>query len=135
MKGILPDNNVIGHVRILVQILEGGPLRELWDSLALKFETFKTFELNDDSSDLVIWRTCQQQQLVLVTANRNADGPESLEETIRRLNKLDSLPVVTLADAERIIHERSYAERASRRLMEILFDIDKVRGAGRLFAP
>jgi hypothetical protein len=70
-----------------------------------------------------------------VTSNRNAEGSDSLEATIRALSTPNSLPVFTLADAQRVLQERSYAERVADRLLEYLFDIDNCRGVGRLYLP
>lgn len=82
-----------------------------------------------------MWRKCQSNQLILVTANRNAKGQDSLEATIRQLNTPDSLPVITLANARRLMHGKKYAERAANKLLEYLFDIDVHRGSGRLYIP
>jgi hypothetical protein len=70
-----------------------------------------------------------------VTANRNADGPDSLEATLRTQNTATSLPVFTIADAKRVLRSREYAERVALRLLDYLLDIDRVRGAGRLYLP
>jgi hypothetical protein len=42
---------------------------------------------------------------------------------------------VTLADADRILDERAYAERAVVKLLEYLLDIDNYLGTGRLYVP
>jgi hypothetical protein len=47
----------------------------------------------------------------------------------------DSLPVITLANPQRIMRDRLYAEMAATRLLEQLIAIDDFRGAGRLFVP
>jgi len=72
---------------------------------------------------------------VLITANRNREGEDSLEATIRRENTPTCLPVITLTDPSRIVHEKQYARRAAERLIEHLFDIEKMLGTGRLFIP
>jgi hypothetical protein len=91
--------------------------------------------LVDLSPDDVVWQTCQREQLVLITANRNHDGPDSLEATIQAEGTDQSLPVLTLADADRILRSDDYAERVVRRLIEYLVDIDLYRGTGRLYLP
>ena len=78
---------------------------------------------------------CQDHDFVLITSNRNQKGPESLEATIRDRTTTESLPVLTLADAERFRHDREYADRVVASLLEILFEIDSFRGTGRLFLP
>jgi hypothetical protein len=78
---------------------------------------------------------CQRERLVLVTGNRNADEPDSLELVIRDENQPDSLPVVTLANPQRITRDRPYAEKVAERLLERLIAIDDFRGAGRIYVP
>jgi hypothetical protein len=45
------------------------------------------------------------------------------------------LPVLTLADQDRVLRDRSYAGVVAERLLEILFDLDNLRGSGRLYLP
>ncbi len=54
---------------------------------------------------------------------------------MRAKNTATSLPVFTLANAERVFHSRDYAERVAVKLLEYLLDIDRVRGTGRLYLP
>jgi hypothetical protein len=65
--------------------------------------------------------------VVLITANRNADDPDSLEATIQDLNTPQSLPVVTLANVERIRRDRQYAEQVAGQVLDLLFDIDNLQ--------
>jgi hypothetical protein len=44
------------------------------------------------------------------------------------------LPVVTIADPQRV-SEPAYLKRCVLRLVEIAFDLDSYRGAGRLYIP
>jgi hypothetical protein len=135
VRAILADNNIQGHVRALSLILEGEDGREVWASLSLPVFYFRDLGLAPTITDGVLWQTCQQQQIVLLTANRNAVGPDSLEVTLRTQNQPGSLPVLTLADADRVIHSRAYAERVVERLLECLIDIDNYRGTGRVYLP
>jgi hypothetical protein len=106
----------------------------LWKRLGFTTETFATLGLLENAPDVMVWETCQSHQVVLVTGNRNDDGPDSLEATIRRLNQADSLPVITISKPQEVAH-RSYAERAAERLLDYLMELDKYRGAGRLYIP
>jgi hypothetical protein len=81
-----------------------------------------------------VWRFVQEQEMVLLTANRRRRGPDSLAQVIREENTLQSRPVVTISDADRVA-ERDYRERCASRLVEILLDLDNLLGAGRLFIP
>ncbi len=108
---------------------------ELWNFLNLVILTFDDLSLAADASDRLLWQTCQAKGAVLITANRNADGPDSLERTMQGLNTPASLPIVTLANVERIRRDGQYAEQVADQLLDLLFDIDNLRGSGRLFVP
>lgn len=86
------------------------------------------------SSDRVIWRFAQTNQMILFTANRSGKGIDSLEQTIQEENTQDSLPVITLGNTDRM-GDFEYRERCSIRLVEILLDLENYMGAGRLFIP
>jgi hypothetical protein len=135
MRGILADINVEGILTILVRIWLSDTWRDFWVDLGLPIRDFDSLGLPFDSSDRVVWKTCQEQGLVLITGNRNADQPDSLELVIRNENAIDSLPVVTLANSDRILNDRIYAERTAARLLEYLTRIDDFRGAGRIYVP
>jgi hypothetical protein len=135
VRAILSDISIQGQVNILALLLASDDWREIWTSLNLTVLTFRDLGLAPDTSDAEIWRLCQQQQIVFITANRNSDSPDSLEPTIRNENRPQSLPVFTLADAQQVQYSREYAERVVERLLDYLLDIDKYRGTGRLYLP
>jgi SMC interacting uncharacterized protein involved in chromosome segregation len=58
-----------------------------------------------------------------------------LEATIRAENQLDSLPVITIANARRVLRDRDYAEEVAVRILDYLMRIDDLRGTGRICAP
>src|SRR5205085_2558935 len=97
--------------------------------------TFGDFGLGNEAPDKLVWDTCQREQLVLVTANRNFDGPDSLEAAIRASNTPTSFPVFTLSNPDRFLNDRDYANEVADSVLEKLFDMDYHRGAGRLFVP
>ena len=68
-------------------------------------------------------------------SNRNDDGPDALETTIRTLNGPGMLPVITLADADRVLQRKSYAAKVADRTLELLFDMAQYLGTGRLYVP
>ncbi len=135
MRAILADKNNEGHVTAIVRRLERDPWDELWADMRLSVLTFSHLGLGEETPDVLVWRACQQQQALLITINRNAHGPDSLEETIRRHNTPLSLPVFTLANADRVLQDRDYLDRVAESLMEYLVDIDNYRGTGRLYLP
>jgi hypothetical protein len=55
-------------------------------------------------------RYCQSHSFLFLTANRNQNDPDSLEQALRGENREDALPVVTLSDPQRLI-EPVYRER------------------------
>jgi hypothetical protein len=135
MRGILVDINVGKQWRAVLAIMMSDIWRDLWTGLGLDLESFPSLRLPYDSADTVIWRTCQSENLVLITGNRNDDAPDSLEAVIRDENQPNSLPVVTIANTERILHDRSYAELVAERFIDYLIRIDEVRGTGRIYIP
>lgn len=88
-----------------------------------------------DSNDRAVWRLAQANNMILLTANRSMKGEDSLEQVIREENKVDSLPVITIGDADRFLADRVYRNRCIDRIIEILLDIEIWMGVGRLFVP
>lgn len=81
-----------------------------------------------------VWQVCQDAGVVLVTGNRAGDV-DSLDETIHQFSSANSLPVVTIADAQRVLRDPIYAATAALRLLDYLERIESLRGTGRLFIP
>jgi len=115
--------------------MQAEPWGEFWDLLGLALKQFEDVGLSRSSSDSEIWRTCQSEQLILITDNRNHASPDSLEATIRQYNEPNSLPVFTIGDFDKFRTRRQYAERVLERLYDYLMRIDEVRGTGRLYLP
>lgn len=135
MNGIVADVNVIGHLDRIRDFISARGWQSYWDSLGLSVVTFADLGLASDAPDDEVWRATQVAGVVLLTSNRNNDGPDSLEATMRDEGQDDSLPVLTIGDAERLLASTEYAERVMVRLLEILTDVDAVRGAGRIYIP
>lgn len=135
VNGILADANCEGHLALLLRLFQQNWRQEVWEFLSLGRVTFADFRLSPDASDREVWEACQHEQVVLLTANRNDEGPESLESTIQQRNTPQSLPVFTLANDQRVLRDRQYAEMVADRLIEALFDIDSYRGTGRFYLP
>ncbi len=135
MGGLLADVNIDGHVAAILRVLNGESLRELWKPVELPLLHFRQLGLSPDVPDDILWNVCQQQGILLITGNRNDDGPDSLEAAIRNYNFRSALPVFTLASPEDVVASRPYAERVASRLLEYIYDLDGVRGTGRLFLP
>lgn len=74
MTGILADVNIQGHVDYLFRLLTSDDWGEFWQALGIRYVTFRDIGLNAEAPDAVVWQTCQDQELVLVTSNRNQRG-------------------------------------------------------------
>jgi len=135
VKGILADNNVIGQVAYLVQLMQSRPWQDFWKELGLALRRFEDVGLAPTASDVEIWQRCQADELILITDNRNDDSPDSLAAAIRDFNTPASLPVFTIADLDKFGTSREYEERVLVALYDYLLRIDEVRGTGRLFLP
>jgi len=135
MPGILADNDVEGHLEIIVRRCQDKLWRDIWSSLGLVVETFETLGLPRTVSDAILWKTCQNNQVVLVTGNRNEDGTDSLEATIRMYNTAHCLPVFTLANKPRILGNSKYGGRVTERFLEHLLDLENLKGTGRIYLP
>lgn len=96
--------------------------------------TFEDVGLPIDSRDRDVWRFAQEKQLILLTANRNNDGEDSLQQTIQEENQPTSLPVVTIGVLDRL-EERAYREQCAERLVEIVLNIENYIGVGRIYIP
>lgn len=135
VNGILADANCEGQLALLLRLFEQSWRQDVWTFLNLAQVSFADLELAPDASDRQVWEVCQREHIILVTANRNDEGPESLESTIQQYNTPQSLPVFTLANDQRVLRDRQYAETVADRLIEALFDIDIYCGVGRLYLP
>lgn len=135
MLWLMADQNNEGHLEMILQRLQSERWRDVWESLDVGVQTFDGLALPRDVDDDVLWQMCQQRGVILITSNRNADGPTSLEITLRKQVNRNSLPVFTLADPERVLQDGGYAEVVAEMLLERLFDIDLYRGVGRIYLP
>lgn len=135
MRAIMADNDILGQMNALMFVLESEAWREFWLALGLPVRTFADLGLSSDVSDAELWHVCQREQIVLVTGNRNKDGPDSLETTIQTFNTSKSLPVFTLSDTNKVMISSDYAHQVVNRMLDYLMDIDNLRGTGRLWLP
>ena len=79
----MADNNAEGQVEILLRVLSREAWAPFWAELQTTVVTFEDLALPREASDAELWRTCQREQVILITNNRNADDPDSLETVIR----------------------------------------------------
>jgi hypothetical protein len=138
MTGFLSDHNVEGQVRRLFEVLDSSDYCEMWSTLGLKIEFFHSRSLDPELDDRSVWNHCQEHGLALITANRNHEDDSSLEAAIRDGSETD-LPVFTLGDSDRILHDSDYALEAAVTLFEYVLNLEQepnsVLGTGRLYIP
>jgi hypothetical protein len=128
----LIDHNFKGQARVLL----GSIASQGWlDFVPIRFVMFEDVGLSIDSSDRVVWRLSQENQMILLTANRSMKDEDSLEQVMREENTPNSLPVVTIGNADRVLNDSIYRERCVDRLVEIAIYTGNYIGARRIFIP
>lgn len=128
----LIDHNLERHAVVLL----GNIANQGWlENISISFISFQEVELSVDSNDRVVWRVAQANQMILLTANRRMKGKDALEKVLREENTSNSLPVITIGNADRVLDERTYRDQCVDRLLEIVIDIENYMGVGRLFIP
>jgi hypothetical protein len=128
----LIDHNLKGHALVFF----GAIASQGWlDIVPMQFVTFAEMDLSIDSDDRMVWRLAQENQMILLTANRSMKGKDSLEQVMREENTSESLPVITVSSADRLLNDSEYRGRCVESLVEIVLDIDTYRGARRIFIP
>jgi hypothetical protein len=95
----LIDHNLKCHALVLF----GAIATQGWlDIVPMQFVTFAEMDLLIDSDDRTVWRLAQENQMILLTANRSMKGKDSLEQVMREENTSESLPVITVSNADRL---------------------------------
>src|SRR5437868_4316363 len=131
MITLLVDHDIEGHALLLWGTLSA----EGWLDLApMHLVRFADVGLSYASSDRAVWRFAQAHTMFLLTNNRNMEGADSLEQTIREENTPTTLPVITIGRIERLA-QRHYREDCAARLLEIVLYPANYLGVGRLFIP
>jgi predicted nuclease of predicted toxin-antitoxin system len=128
----LVDHNLRGHSVVLAGSLAASGWLEL---VSIRFVLFEEVGLAVTSNDRVVWQSAQDNQMILITANRSMKGKDSLEQVMREENTPTSLPVVTIDNIDRLMAEPEYRERCVDRLVDIVIDIEDYQGARRIFIP
>jgi hypothetical protein len=131
MITLLIDHHLEGQVVMMWRSIQAEGWLEL---IPLQFVFLAQVGLTHTSSDREVWNFAQQHGMLLLTANRNMRGEDSLERIIREGNTEFSLPVITISDVSQLT-QRAYRESCVTRLIEIVLDLENLRGIGRLFIP
>ena len=132
MIGLLLDHNIEFHGQLIWAQFDSAA----WRSISIDAVwTLLQVGLPIDASDRAIWLYCQQERRLLVTANRNKRGADSLQAVIEELGGPLSLPVLTLSNPDRLIADSIYRELCAYRIAEIALDLERCLGTARLFVP
>lgn len=116
-------------------LISGSLVTKGWlDLVPIRLVTFDEVGLSADSNDRIVWQFAQVNQMLLLTANRNMKGEDSLEQVMREENTSISFPIITISDPDRI-NEYDYRERCIESLVEIVIEIQNYMGVGRLYIP
>jgi uncharacterized protein (DUF433 family) len=128
---VLLDANLTGLAAHLRSALQTSGWLQL---VAMEFATFPDLDLPYSLHDRAIWRFVQERQMPLLADNRNMRGANSLERTLREELQPSSLPILTIGSSDRL-EEREYRRQCIERLVEIVTDLENLRGTPRLFIP
>ncbi len=103
-------------------LLSGSLVTGGWLDLApMQLMTFAGIGLSADSNERVVWIFAQTNGMLLLTANQNAKGEDSLEQVMREENQSTLFPIITIGDPDRV-NEFDYQEHC---------DIQDYMGSGR----
>jgi hypothetical protein len=135
MPTIMADHDTVGHLRVLMRIWSTPEFSEIWVATGCGIESFEHLGLASNTPDSTVWKLCQERGIVLLTGNRNSEGEDSLEQTIRRESTSNSLPVFTISDPTRLMKDSQYARQVAVRIHDYLQVLDRLKGAGRMYLP
>jgi hypothetical protein len=137
VRGVLFDNNLVGHGEYFLNLFRVKGLFDCWAMLELRLVSLAELGYEDDVEDRVLWNWCQVEGLMLVTANRNSDGSDSLGQTLAESLTPSSIPVLTLANNDRFVRDRQYALVVAETFLDYLVDLSTgdLLGTGRLYLP
>ncbi len=121
MHGLLADENFQGHMPRLGQALRSLDLSDLLAEEAIRFESFRDHGLASGLDDRSLWNYCQDEGFVLLTYDKNNDGPNSLQATMEDSWIVGRLPVITVSNQNQFARDGAYAVRVASSIAEILF--------------
>ena len=132
----MSDHDITGLVGQMFAFLNAD---ESWSQMLrdadVRLLRFADVGLDTDAADEDVRSICVQEDIVLITGNRNQESETSLNATLRRELDATAVPVLTVADVQRFSRDSTYREDASITALQYLTEIDRHRGAGRLRLP
>ena len=105
MAAIMADHDCERQMQVLLPLTSSGMARAL-DGLAVRIESFASLGC------LLIRQTptCgdyADNQIILITGNRNEEDQHPLEATLQASNTPTSLPLLTLSEPQRVLSSRA----------------------------
>ena len=137
VRGLLADENAGGALDRLYDRLKKLKLLPMLDGEGISYAKFHDLGLPAGFPDRDLWRTCQADGWALLTDNRNADGPDSLQATFADSWAFGALPVLTVSDKRRFSRDDDYADAVAADVADILYGLPdgEYRYAPRIFVP
>lgn len=133
MQVILSDHNCEGQAEAIFDALRH---RGFFPLLPMALMQFRDVGLDFSANDREVWQFCQENGYLLLTGNRTAsDGVKSLEYAVGQYLKDDSLPVITIGKLGAVRADPVYCWHCAENLVEIVLNLDAVRGVPRLYIP
>lgn len=117
----MADENVAGHLVRLTAFMAAADLVVFFPTL--KYVSSLALGLPPGTPDRIVWEFCQREQWVLLTANRNHDGDDSLNATVLDSWHPGLLPVLTLMNAERFKDGSPYADFVANDAADVLYGL------------
>jgi hypothetical protein len=128
----LIDHDIEGQARLLFETIR----QEGWLSIVtIRFVEFPEAGIALNISDRDVWRYVQAQRMFLLTENRQMNGPDSLEVTLRQELTATALPVLTVRDKGRLQADVHYRQACAEDIADIASDPDARQGIDRLYIP
>ena len=132
MISVLIDHNIAGQAAWIWKTLP----KEEWHAYGLeKFMRFDECGLDQEATDRHIYRFVQSHRMLLLTSNRNNRDVDSLERAMREEGIATSMPVITLANADRAFGDYAYRLSSALALSQISLDIECCLGSRRIYIP
>jgi hypothetical protein len=128
---ILADHDIEGQASLLWGAVAATGWLEI---MPMRLVRFADIKLARNSSDCDVWRFAQAHRMLLLTNNRNMEGEDSLEQTLREEVTATSLPVITVSDRDQMT-ERVYRENCAEKLIEIIVYLSDYIGVSRVYIP
>jgi hypothetical protein len=131
MIALLADHNIIWQAEMIWNVLSPDE----WQSMNVgALLHFPDVALSISATDRQVWTACQERRLLLITANRNDEGSDSLESAIHQLNNAAALPALTISSPDDV-RDFQYREDCAYRIADVATRIEELLGTGRLFIP